>query len=247
MEDQFRKYNHVSFIEYDPISIPHSFSVKQDIEISGFFAATFAWGLRKTIINKTKELMALMDNAPYDFVMNHQEKDLIQLQAFKHRTFNFTDLLYFIYFFKKYYSKNSTLENLFMPETSNSENISAGINRFYLEFINEEYFPNRTKKHVASPARGSACKRINMYLRWMVRRDDQGVDFGIWDRIKSSQLICPCDVHVEKVARKLKLVNRKQVDWLMAEELTANLKKFDPDDPVKYDFALFGMGMNNSL
>lgn len=245
LEEQFRKFNHSSFIDNDPISIPHYFSKKQDIEISGFFAATLAWGLRKTIIKKTRELMKLMDNSPHDFILNHEENDLKSLQSFKHRTFNSTDLLYFVHFFKKYYSQNRSLEDLFIPEGPEAENIKYGIDKFYNKFIDDTYFPGRTKKHVASPSKKSACKRINMYLRWMVRKDEHGVDFGIWKQIKPGQLICPCDVHVERVARELKLVERKQVDWGMAEELTANLKKYDLEDPVKYDFALFGMGLNN--
>lgn len=247
LEYYYSKYNAVSFIEDDPIIIPHQFTKLQDIEISGFFVATLAWGLRKTIINKSRELMDLMDNSPYDFVVNHKESDLIRLQEFKHRTFNSTDLLYFIHFFKKYYTNNYSLETLFIPDSRNSANVKSGIDNFYTHFVSDEYFPLRTKKHVASPSKKSACKRLNMYLRWLVRKDANGVDFGIWEKIKPNQLICPCDVHVEKVARKLKLISRKQVDWIMAEELTQNLKKFDTEDPVKYDFALFGMGMNKDI
>ena len=242
LESNFEKYNRPDFIEEDPISIPHSFSIRQDIEISGLFAATLAWGQRKTIINKTKELMTLMDRSPYQFVLLHTENDLKPLISFKHRTFNATDLLYFIHFLKRYYSSHNSLEDLFyVKETDNTE---QGLNQFYQHFISDEFFPARTKKHVASPMKKSACKRLCMYLRWMVRRDDHGVDFGIWKRIKPSQLICPCDVHVEKVARSLGLINRKQVNWQMAVDLTDQLKKFDANDPVKYDFALFGMGMN---
>lgn len=247
LEFHYQKYNNSRFIENDPISIPHQFSSLRDIEISGFFAATLAWGQRKTIINKCGELMNFMDNAPYDFVLNHNPSNLKSLQGFKHRTFNSTDLLYFIHFLKKYYTVHDSLEEIFIPEEHDSKNVKSGIDSFYQLFIDDEYFPDRTKKHVASPSKKSACKRLNMYLRWMVRIDDKKVDFGLWKRIKPHQLICPCDVHVEKVARKLKLVSRKQVDWQMAEELTNCLRKFDPDDPVKYDFALFGMGMNHEI
>ena len=243
LEFNFKKYNTRSFIEHDPISIPHRFTKLQDIEISGFFAATFAWGLRKTIIKKSLELMELFDFAPYDFMKNHEAADLKSFLHFKHRTFNSTDLLYFIHFFKNYYSTHNSLEEVFIPTESETLNVKNGIGNFYNHFTSNEFFPLRTAKHVASPSKKSACKRINMFLRWMVREDENGVDFGLWKRIKSHQLICPCDVHVEKVARSLGLITRKQVDWSMAVELTENLKKLDPTDPVKYDFALFGMGI----
>ena len=247
LEFNFQKYNTPSFIESDPISVPHHFTKLQDIEISGFFAATFAWGLRKTIINKSLELMELLDFAPYDFIMNHADSDLKKLLKFKHRTFNSTDLLYFIHFFKKTYSIHNSLEALFIPIEENTKNVKSGIDNFYMNFVSDDYFPSRTKKHLASPSKKSACKRINMFLRWMVRKDDAGVDFGLWTRIKARQLICPCDIHVEKVARKLGLIARNQVDWFMAEELTQNLKKLDPMDPVKYDVALFSMGMHKDF
>ncbi len=244
LEFNYRKYNTKEFIEHDPISIPHRFTKLQDIEIAGFFAATMAWGLRKTIINKSLELMKLFDFAPYDFVKNHSESDLKRFLHFKHRTFNSTDLLYFILFFREYYSIHSSLEDLFIPNDQDAKSVKNGIDNFYNQFISNPFFPSRTSKHVASPSKKSACKRINMFLRWMVRKDENGVDFGLWENIKAHQLICPCDVHVEKVARKLQLVTRKQVDWSMAVELTENLKKLDATDPVKYDYALFGMGIH---
>ena len=244
LEVNYHKYNTSAFIENDPISIPHHFMKLQDIEISGFFAATLAWGLRKTIINKSMELMRYFDFAPYDFIRNHSEADLKPLLKFKHRTFNSTDALYFIHFFKSYYATHNSLEDIFLPEAQEPD-VKSGIDNFHQHFIADEFFPKRTGKHVASPSKKSACKRINMFLRWMVRQDNAGVDFGLWKNIKPQQLICPCDVHVEKVARKLQLITRKQVDWRMAVELTNNLKKLDNADPVKYDFALFGMGMNH--
>jgi len=246
LEQNYRKYNRPGFIENDPILVPHNFHKLQDIEISGFFAATLAWGQRKTIIKKSLELMRLFDDAPHDFIMNHSDSDLKPLTHFKHRTFNSTDLLYFIHFFQIYYSKHDSLENIFVPGV-NEKNVKIGIDRFRQSFISLEFFPSRTGKHVASPAKKSACKRINMFLRWMIRKDAQGVDFGLWKRIRTNQLVCPCDVHVERVARALGLIERKQRDWLMAEELTDHLKVFDPNDPVKYDFALFGMGLNNDV
>lgn len=244
LESNFQKYNQPDFIEKDPVSVPHQFSKKQDIEIAGLFAATLAWGQRKTIINKSNELMSLMDRAPYEFVVYHSENDLKSLQHFKHRTFNTTDLLYFVHFLKKQYQIHDSLEDLFLPKVD-CENVKSGIDRFHAEFVNDAFFPSRTGKHVASPSKKSACKRLNMYLRWLVRKDNQGVDFGIWSKINPSQLVCPCDVHVENVARSLNLITRKQLDWQTAEELTENLKQFDPVDPVKYDFALFGMGLDN--
>ena len=237
-------YNRPKFIAEDPISIPHQFSKKQDIEISGLFAATLAWGIRKTIIKNCNALVAAMDNAPHDFIINHQPVDLKKLLFFKHRTFNTTDLLYFIHFLRHHYSTNDSLETSFSQFIkSTDENVEPALRGFYDYFFSLHEAPVRTKKHVPTPARKSACKRINMYLRWMVRQDDNGVDFGIWNQIKPSQLIVPLDLHVHRVALQLKLMERKQADWFAALELTKKLKKFDADDPAKYDFALFGMGV----
>jgi uncharacterized protein (TIGR02757 family) len=247
LDEKVEFYNRPSFIKNDPVSIPHLFSGKQDIEIMGLWAAVLAWGQRVTIINKCQELIRLMDNSPYDFIMNHKEKDLKGFLKFKHRTFNDTDALYFISFFRQYYSKHSSLEDAFIKGLSKkSVNIENGLCGFHEIFFGIDDFPSRTKKHISTPARKSACKRLNMFLRWMVRNDKKGVDFGIWKKIKTSQLVCPCDVHVERVSRKLGLIERKQMDWLTAVELTENLKKFDPIDPVKYDFALFGMGVEEN-
>jgi uncharacterized protein (TIGR02757 family) len=246
LESKVEEYNQPDFIDTDPIVVPHAFSKKQDKEISGLFAATLAWGQRITIINKSLELMQMMGNAPHEFIMFHSDNDLYSLRHFKHRTFNYTDLLYFIHFLRKVYQSSESLEQFFLP-LSGETTVKTGIMRFHEFFVNDGFFPARTAKHVASPARNSACKRLNMYLRWMVRSDGKGVDFGIWKKIGANQLICPCDVHVEKVARSLGLISRKQVDWKMAEELTENLRQFDPDDPAKYDFALFGMGLNKTI
>lgn len=247
LEEKYLQYNNTGFIPNDPVSIPHLFSKKQDIEIMGLWAAVLAWGQRVTIINKCKELIQIMDNSPYDFVMNHKEKDLKKFLQFRHRTFNATDALYFIEFYKQYYSTHKSLENAFLPPSEDAANIGSGLISFHELFFSLEDFPGRTKKHISTPARNSACKRLNMFLRWMVRKDDKGVDFGIWKKIKPSQLVCPCDVHVERVGRKLGLITRKQMDWQTAVELTENLKKFDPNDPVKYDFALFGLGVEKEL
>jgi uncharacterized protein (TIGR02757 family) len=189
-----------------------------------------------------------MDNSPYDFIKNHQDSDLKRFLNFKHRTFNATDTLYFLEFFKDFYAKNDSLENAFLTKQSiDSQDIKVGLENFQNVFFSLDDYPVRTRKHVATPARNSSCKRINMFLRWMVRKDNKGVDFGLWDKIKTSQLVCPCDVHVERVARKLGLITRPKADWQTAIELTQNLKQLDPNDPVKYDFALFGLGVEGYL
>lgn len=234
-------YNQPSFIQHDPISIPHLFTKQQDIEIAGFFAAIFSWGNRTTIIQKSKELMSLMDNAPYEFCLHHTAADLKKLLQFKHRTFTTTDLLYFIEFFKHHYSTHSSLETAFTRHGNTAEKILSG---FHHDFFALEDIPARTKKHIATPERKSSCKRINMYLRWMVRQDNKGVDFGIWKNISPAQLICPLDLHVVRVAKQFNLLTRKQTDWQAAIELTEQLRKFDANDPVKYDFALFGIGVS---
>jgi uncharacterized protein (TIGR02757 family) len=233
-------YNQPSFIKNDPIIVPHSFSKKQDIEIAGFFAAVFAWGNRTTIVNKAKELMQLMDNKPYEFCLHHNSADLKRLSDFKHRTFNYTDLLYFISFFKQHYSRHKSLEQAFSTHGKTAEEMLAG---FHGYFFSLEHVPARSKKHIATPERKSSCKRLNMFLRWMVRQDDKGVDFGIWKSISPAQLICPIDLHVARVAKKLSILERKQTDWQAALELTNYLRTLDKNDPVKYDFALFGLGV----
>ena len=238
-------YNQPSFIKDDPISIPHLFTKKQDIEIAGFFAAIFSWGNRTTIINKSTELMQLMDMQPHAFCLHHDSGGLKRLNGFKHRTFNADDLYYFIEFFQQHYSKHETLETAFFPRKGMT--VEEGLNHFSNYCFSFEHL-KRTEKHISSPVKKSTCKRLNMYLRWMVRTDHKGVDFGIWKNIQPSQLICPLDVHVSRVARQYGLLQRKQNDWEAATELTANLRNLDQQDPVKYDFALFGTGvMENKL
>ncbi|MCA6073897.1 TIGR02757 family protein [Fulvivirga sedimenti] len=239
LNEKADEYNVPGFIPDDPISVPHQFTKKQDIEIAGFFAAIMAWGQRKTIISKSMELMERMDNEPYEFVLHHSEEELRNLEGFVHRTFNFTDLLYFIAFFRHHYNHHDSLEDAFLP----AADMEVSLSRFHDYFFSLPDFPVRTRKHIATPARKSACKRINMFLRWMVRKDNRGVDFGLWNRIEASELICPCDVHVERVARRLGLIQRRQVDWQTAMELTEALRQFDPHDPVRFDFALFGLGI----
>lgn len=239
------QYNNPDFIENDPIVIPHLFTRKQDIEIMGFWSAMLAWGQRKTIINKCNELIRLMDGAPYDFIVNHQDTDLKRFLGFKHRTFNDTDTLYFLEFFRQHYRKSDSLETAFLSSGTSPDKLTVenALNYFRWHFFSLPDYPRRTIKHVSSPAQKSACKRLNMFLRWMVRSDTKGVDFGIWKSLQPADLICPMDVHVDRVARKLGLVSRTQVNWQTAIELTDRLKEFDPSDPVKYDFALFGLGI----
>ncbi len=245
LEEKVAFYNHAGFIENDPIVIPHGYSKLQDIEITGFWAAILAWGQRKTIIQKSNELFALMDRAPHDFMLNHSENDLKTLLQFKHRTFNSTDTLYFIHFFRHFYQHHDSLEEAFLKGLRPGDpHVEQSLVSFHDLFFSLDAAPERTRKHIATPARKSACKRINMFLRWMVRNDDMGVDFGLWNKIQPAQLICPCDLHVDRVARELGLITRKQTDWLAALELTSNLKRMDASDPVKYDFALFRMGID---
>ncbi len=271
------QYNRPDFIPNDPICIPHRFSKKQDIEIAAFFAAILAWGQRKTIINKCTELFERMDNDPHNFMLQHGDEDLKRLLGFKHRTFNDTDLLYFVSFFNQHYQQFDSLESAFLPpgdlfqtdflsdqilgnykayassscmlsELSQQEPmIERSLNYFRSYFFSLPDYPQRTIKHVSSPMQKSTCKRLNMFLRWMVRADQKGVDFGIWKTIKPADLICPCDVHVDRVARRLGLIERKQTDWRTAVELTARLLELDPLDPVKYDFALFGLGVEEKF
>ncbi len=237
------EYNQPAFIQHDPICIPHLFTKKQDVEIAGFFASIFAWGNRTTIINKTRELMELMDHSPHQFIMKHQEKDLKKMLQFKHRTFNVTDLLYFILFIKNHFQHASSLETAFSSWMGKQDlNVEQALTGFHHYFFLHPDAPARTRKHIATPEKNATCKRLNMFLRWMVRKDDHGVDFGLWNRIRPAQLVCPIDVHVARVAKHFKMIDRKQVDWRAALELTAQLQQYDRKDPVKYDFALFALG-----
>jgi len=240
LDKKVDEYNHLSFIKNDPISIPHLFVKKQDIEIAGFFAAIFSWGNRTTIINKGTELLNLMDKQPYEFCINHSPTDLKKLRSFKHRTFNTDDLYYFIDFFRRHFKEHDSLETAFFPKTGMTT--EEGLNHFKEYFFASDHL-KRTEKHISSPVQKSTCKRVNMFLRWMIRNDKKGVDFGLWKNIKPSALICPIDVHVGRVARQFGLLQRKQNDWLAAVELTAALRNLDKNDPVKYDFALFSLGV----
>ncbi len=238
------RYNDVSFIADDPISIPKQFTRKQDIEIAGFLTAMLAWGRRATIISKAKELISLMDGQPYDFIINHKESDRKAFLQFKHRTFQADDTLYFLHFLQTFYKNHESLEEAFLVDGKDA-GIENGLIHFYEMFTGDPMMMPRTKKHISTPAKNTACKRLNMFLRWMVRKDESCVDFGLWHRLKMQDLMIPLDVHVGKVARRLGLLDRKQDDWKAVVELTAKLKQFNPHDPVIYDYALFSLGVND--
>ena len=250
LDQKVKQYNHIDFIEKDPISIPHLYRKQQDIEIAAFFAAIFAWGNRTTIIQKSKELLERMDNAPFEYCTQHQVKDLKKLIGFAHRTFNDRDLLYCIAFFKNHYANQKSLETAFFMDQDSGKKVktvAAGLVNFKNYFFSLEDAPYRTKKHIASPENGSTCKRLNMFLRWMVRKDQHGVDFGLWKTISPADLIIPIDVHVARVSRSFGLISRPQIDWLTALELTEYCRTLDARDPVKYDFALFSLGVTEKI
>lgn len=242
LDNTVERYNQLSFIEEDPICIPHQFSAKEDIEIAGFLAATIAWGKRDMIIRNAQSMIERMDDAPADFVRNHTSDDLHVFDGFVHRTFNSVDIKYFVQALQNIYLNLGGLESVL----SSSAHLSDSIHNFKQTFFSINH-PDRTTKHVADPIKGSSAKRICMYLRWMVRKDNNGVDFGIWKSISPSQLKCPLDVHTGNVGRKLGLLKRKQNDWKAVEELSSSLAKFDPIDPIKYDFALFGLGIYEGI
>lgn len=241
LDYKVEEYNNPTFIETDPILIPHQFSKKEDIEIAGFLTATIAWGNRKSILNNAGRLMDLLDNAPFDFVRNHTEDDLRFLENFVHRTFNGIDLQYFMTALQNIYKNHGGLEGVF-TQFAEKDSLQPGIHNFKKIFFELPHL-KRTQKHVSDPLKNSAAKRINMFLRWMVRKDPSGVDFGLWEQIQPSQLSCPLDVHSGNTARKLGLLKRKQNDAKALAELDKSLRKLDPLDPVKYDFALFGLGV----
>jgi len=235
------QYNNPKFIESDPIQIPHQFTLKEDIEISAFLTATIAWGNRKMIIKNASRMMELLGNSPYDFIMNHKEHHLDSLDSFVHRTFNDIDFTYFIKALQHIYHNHKGLEAVFSAHAK-TDSLQTAIHHFKTVFFEIQH-PARTQKHISDPLKGSAAKRINMFLRWMVRKDTAGVDFGIWETISPSQLSCPLDIHSGNTARKLGLLNRKQNDAKALYELDTNLRKLDAEDPAKYDFALFGLGV----
>lgn len=245
LDEKVEQYNQPKFIESDPIQIPHRFTLKEDIEISGFLVATFSWGNRKTIIKNGEKLMELMGNSPFDFVMNFSDDQPERLSDFVHRTFNSTDLIYFIKALQNIYKNHDGLEAVF-SKYAVKENLQPAIHQFKKVFFELPHL-KRTEKHVSDPLKNSAAKRINMFLRWMVRKDTKGVDFGIWDSLGPAQLSCPLDVHSGNVARKLNLLQRKQNDAKALAELDTALRKLNKKDPVQYDFALFGLGVFESF
>lgn len=242
LEEAVLKYNRPGFIEDDPISVPHLFTKKEDREISGFFAATLAWGQRKTILTNATRIVHVMDMQPHDFVLHHSAADLKAFVGFVHRTFNDSDLLFFIQALRNVYTKNGGLEALFAEGLQRTGNMNDAIGYVKDVFFDAEHLP-RSRKHVSDPRKGSAAKRLHMYLRWMVRKDDAGVDFGIWNSIAPSLLMPPLDLHSGRVARRLELLTRTQDDRRAVEELYARLAELDPGDPAKYDFALYGLGV----
>lgn len=241
LDSKVTQYNTPSYIESDPIQIPHQYALKEDVEISAFLTATIAWGNRKSIIKNSFRMMELMGNSPYDFVMEHKKDQLDQLNDFVHRTFNGIDFRFFINSLKNIYQNHNGLEAIFVNHAE-KDSLQKSIHELKKVFFEIEH-PTRTQKHVSDPLKGSAAKRINMFLRWMVRNDNAGVDFGIWTSLVPSQLSCPLDVHSGNVGRKLGLLSRRQNDAKALSELDTNLRKMDALDPVKYDFALFGLGV----
>jgi len=248
LEQAHDTYNHPDFIADDPISIPHGFSQKEDIEIAAFLSALIAWGRRDLIIRSANRMMDLLDRAPYDFVMGASEDELDRVGEFVHRTFNGLDFRAMLLSLRYVYRDHGGLEQIFSTAINPAdENVYQGIVHARSVITSFEHFPARTHKHVANPAKGSSAKRINMFLRWMVRDDHRGVDFGLWKSISPAQLLCPLDVHTGNVARKLGLLSRKQNDWKAVLELGEKLSAFCPEDPVKYDFSLFGLGVNKGV
>lgn len=242
LDKKTEQYNHIDFIHTDPIQIPHLFNNTADIEIAAFLTATISWGQRKTIVSNALRLMKLMNMQPYDFIMNAEKKDLKNLSVFKHRTFNSDDCIYMVKSLRNIYASHKGLYGVFLDEYKKSGSVKMALINFRKVFFEIDH-PERTGKHISDPGKNSASKRLNMFLRWMVRKDHHEVDFGLWDKISMADLFLPLDVHTGNVSRKLGLLSRKQNDWKAVEELTSVLRTFDPLDPVKYDYALFGTGI----
>jgi uncharacterized protein (TIGR02757 family) len=246
LDSRVERYNQLSFIENDPISIPHMFSSEDNIAISGFLTAIISWGQRKQIIKNATQLMALLDNDPYGFIQSCGKKDLARFSHYYYRTFNNQDCIYFIKRLHDLYASGENLQILFEGQFRKTSSIKDTITGFR-ELFFRDIDPQRTGKHLSNPSKGSSAKRLNMFLRWMVRQDDKGVDFGIWKAIPMSELRIPLDIHAGNVARKFGLLKRTINDWNAVEELTGVLRQFDDEDPVKYDFALFGLGVNEEF
>lgn len=246
LDEQYERYHHSEFIEDDPVGIAHGFSKKEDIEIAAFLSATIAWGKRAMIIKNASLLMDLMDQSPYEYICDASNQEMKRLENFKHRTFNGDDLRHFVNALRNIYANHGGLEKAFSQGQENAVNTKAALIQFHHTFFEIPHL-ERTKKHVSNPAKGSAAKRLNMFLRWMVRDAKGGVDFGLWKTLSPAQLSCPLDIHSGNTARKLGILKRKQNDWKAVEELDAQLRLMDPIDPVKYDFALFGLGVYGDL
>lgn len=242
LDQKVLSFNHSTFIETDPIQVPALFTTKENIEIAGFLAATLAWGQRPTIIRNSLKLISLMNNNPIEFLLSTPEEEWDVFQSFKHRTFNGSDCLYFLKSLKNIYQNHGGLEQVFTDGFRDEKTIFGSLIYFRKVFFELEH-EHRTEKHISNVEKGAAAKRLNMYLRWMVRSDKAGVDFGLWKQIPASALMLPLDVHTGNVARKLGLLTRTQNDWRAVEEITAKLREFDTEDPIKYDFALFGLGV----
>lgn len=242
LEEKYETYATEEFIAGDPVAIPHLFSRKENIEIAGFLSASIAWGLRTTIVKNARHLMQIMDFDPWEYIINIEEQDLEELQDFCHRTFNGTDLIFFIKALSNIYRNHGGLEKVFMKGYHRNQSIKDALIYFRKVFFKIDH-PQRTEKHISSIENGAAAKRLNMFLRWMVRTEASGIDFGLWKEISPAHLYLPLDIHTGNVARALGLLKRRQNDWKAVEELTEVLKEFDPVDPVKYDYALFGMGI----
>jgi len=243
LDEKYLKFNNPSFIDNDPVSIPHRFSARADREIAGFLAATIAWGRRDLILKSGAKLMSLLGNAPHDFILNADKQDIEHLSGFVYRTFNGQDCMAFIYGLRHIFTHYNSIEDVIVEGSKAHGSLSYGLSHFRKIFFSIAH-QKRSEKHIADVASGSAGKRLFLFLRWMVRKDNRGVDFGIWNKITPAQLFIPLDLHSGNIARKLDLLTRKQNDFKAVEELTTELRKFDPSDPVKYDFALFGLGVN---
>ncbi|MBN2766879.1 MAG: TIGR02757 family protein [Paludibacteraceae bacterium] len=242
LDDRYRRYNHFDFIETDPIQIPHSFARKEDVEIAAFLTASIAWGQRVTIIKNARRLMSLLDNAPYDFICNATESDLESLRGFVHRTFNSNDCMFFIRSLQNIYQHHDGLEAVFDKGFKTHQHIAGTLTHFRKVFLQSTH-EKRNEKHLSDVSRNSSAKRLNMLLRWLVRHDEAEVDLGIWKNIPTSALMLPLDVHTGDVGRAIGILSRTQNDWKAVEEITDVLRQFDPHDPVKYDYALFGIGV----
>lgn len=241
LDEKVEEFNRPNFIETDPIQVPKQFSEKENIEIAGFLTATISWGNRPAIIKNALRLMAMLGNQPYSFILNASEDEISTLQHFVHRTFNGSDCIYFIHSLRNIYTNHGGLQAVFETGFKRDGTVKSALAHFYRVFF--ELDGERTRKHISNVEKGAAAKRLNMYLRWMVRTDEKGVDFGLWKGIRTSELMLPLDVHTGNVGRKLGLLKRKSSDWKAVVELTESLRKFDTNDPVKYDFALFGLGV----